>query len=97
GEIDRAFDSDANGYLCPGCTTKFYTERAVFPTHCPQCKKPKVEMVMGFVCPDDKHVSVAPRGRGTIACEQCKKPVSDVSILREVDLKTWGAVKKSRE
>lgn len=95
--VDDALTSDANGYLCPSCQCKFYTEREVFPTRCPQCGKPKVEMVVSFVCADDKHVTFASQKRGSVACEQCKKTISSVTIPHEADLKAWGATKKSRE
>ncbi len=93
--VDQALDSDANGYNCPDCRTKFYTEREVFANHCPQCKQPRIQQVLGFVCPADQHVSVAPRGRGALACEQCGKPTQGVSIPREKDLKAWGASKRT--
>ena len=94
--VDQALDSDANGYICPGCQARFYTDREVFPTHCPQCQKPKVEPVLGFVCPDDKHVTYAARGHGSAACEQCKKVTASVSIPQEAELKAWGATKKNK-
>ncbi len=95
-DVDQALDSDANGFICPACQAKFYTDREVFPTHCPQCQKPKVEMVLGFVCPDDKHVTYAARGRGSAACEQCKQMTSSVRIPQEAELKAWGATKKNK-
>jgi Zn finger protein HypA/HybF involved in hydrogenase expression len=95
-DVDRALDSDANGFLCLKCQAKFYTDRKVFPTRCPQCQNPKVELVMGFVCSDDKHITYAPQGRGSAACEQCKKPTSALSIPREAELKAWGATKKTK-
>ena len=94
-QVEQALDSDANGYFCPDCKAKFYTARDIFPTQCPECKKPRVEMVLGFVCPADQHVTLAPRGKGTAVCEQCGKATSSLSIPREADLKTWGAVKRT--
>lgn len=92
---DQALDSDANGYLCLACGTKFYTDRDVFATRCPSCSKPSVDQVLGFVCSADKHVTLATRGRGAMACEKCGKGTTAVSIPREQEFKTWGAAKKS--
>lgn len=92
---DAALDSDANGFICTGCKTKFYTDRKVFANHCPACRKPSIEMVVGFVCSADRHVSYGPRGKGSLACEQCGKNASGLSIPRESELKAWGAVRKS--
>lgn len=94
-KIDEALDTDANGYVCQKCSTKFYTERSIFAGHCPQCKVPNIEQVIGFVCEADKHVTLAGRGRGFHACEQCGKSTSAFSRPRESDLKVWGAAKKN--
>lgn len=90
-QVDQALDSDANGFLCLDCKAKFYTDREVFANHCPACRKANIEMVVGFNCPADKHVTHAPRGKGFVACEQCGKVTSALSIPREAELKTWGA------
>ena len=95
GSDEAALDSDANGYLCLGCQTKFYTDRRVFANHCPACQKPQIEMVVGFVCPADQHVSYGPRGRGSMKCGQCGKSTSGLSLPREAELKTWGAAHKT--
>jgi len=92
---DAALDSDVNGFVCLSCMAKFYTDRQVFANHCPSCQKPNVELVMGFLCPADQHVSYAPRGRGSLACEKCGKVTGSLSIPREVELKAWGAVHKT--
>ena len=94
-QVDQALDTDANGYVCQKCSAKFYTERGVFAGHCPQCKVPNIEPVIGFVCATDQHVTLAGRGRGFHACEQCGKSTSAFSRPREADLKSWGAAKKS--
>lgn len=94
---DAAFDPDANGYLCPSCNAKFYTDRSVFPTRCPQCKQPKVDTVLGFVCPSDQHTTLAVRGPGAAKCEQCGQSVSAIRMPAEAEFRAWGAVKKSRE
>lgn len=94
--VDSALDSDANGFICPNCKAKFYTDRNVYARICPMCQKVRVEMVLGFVCPEDKHVTYAARGKGSAACEQCGKVTSDLIIPREAGLKAWGAVKKTK-
>ena len=86
----KALDSDANGYVCTGCATKFYTERKLFPNRCPSCRSGAIEMVLGYACSEDGHVTMAPRARGA-ACEQCRKFTTAVVIPRESDLKAWGA------
>ena len=94
-EVDQALDSDANGYLCGKCQAKFYTDRELFPSHCPECRNPQVEMVLGFVCADDSFVTMAARGRGSAKCGKCGKTVTAISLPREADLKAWGASKKT--
>jgi hypothetical protein len=94
-QIEKALDSDANGYACLDCGAKFYTDREVFATFCPQCKKKTVQQVLGFVCPVDKQVTIDARGRGARGCEKCGKPTSAVSIPTETQLKAWGAAKKT--
>jgi DNA-directed RNA polymerase subunit RPC12/RpoP len=91
-KIDLALDSDANGYLCLACKTKFYTERNLFADFCPQCRNANIQQVVGFVCAADQHTTIAPRGP-FLACEQCGKATSALSIPREKDLKAWGAAK----
>lgn len=93
-QADKALDSDANGYVCLACNAKFYTDREVFASFCPACKKPNVEQVLGFVCPVDKHVTMGTRVRGAVACEKCGKGTTAISIPRENELKSWGAAKK---
>ncbi len=93
--IDQALDSDANGYLCGVCKTKFYTDRAVFANYCPKCKQPKIQFVLGYVCAADKHVTLGARGRGSLSCEQCGRQTTSLSIPREKDFKAWGAPKQT--
>jgi len=95
GRDDSALDSDANGFLCLDCKAKFYTDRRVFPNYCPACQKPQVEMVVGFECASDGHVTYAPRGRGFAACEQCGKVSNGLVLPREAELKSWGAEHKT--
>lgn len=91
--VDQALDSDANGYMCLDCEAKFYTDRDVFASYCPKCKKPNVEQVLGYVCEKDKAVAIGPRSRGARSCPKCGVPSTAVSIPRENDLKAWGAPK----
>jgi hypothetical protein len=94
-KLEKALESDANGYVCQQCSAKFYTAREVFAGHCPQCKKPDIEQAIGFSCPADKHVTVAARSRGARRCEKCGGPTSGISIPGEAELKAWGATKKT--
>lgn len=94
-QVDQALDSDANGYVCLKCQAKFYTERTVFPTRCPDCRKPNIEQVLGYVCEADKQVTLGPRGRGALACGKCGKATMALSLPRKSDLKAWGAAKKT--
>ncbi len=93
--VDKALESDANGYLCTLCKTKFYTDREVFAGFCPQCKRPNIEQVIGMLCPADQHVTITMRGRGAVPCEQCQKPVQGMCMPGEKDFKAWGATKKT--
>jgi hypothetical protein len=93
--LEKALESDANGYVCTKCSAKFYTARDVFAAYCPQCKQPDIEQAIGFSCPVDKHVTVAARNRGAHRCEKCGGPTSGVSIPGEAELKAWGATKRT--
>ena len=64
-------------------------------TSCPQCKKPNIEQVMGFVCDADKQMTLGPRGRGGVACSKCGKTTMALALPGASDLKSWGAVKKT--
>ena len=89
---NAALDSDANGFVCLDCQARFYTDRQVFANHCPTCHKTQVDMVVGFVCPSDGHVTYAPRGRGSAECSKCGSRVSNVAIPTKAELVAWGAV-----
>lgn len=95
-DIDQALDSDANGFFCPSCKVKFYTDRDVFAHRCPVCKEVGVQRVMGYVCNADQHTTLASRSTAGVSCEKCGVRTSAVMIPREVDLKAWGATKKTR-
>lgn len=90
-QIDQALETDANGFICSSCTAKFYTERKVIASRCPSCQKQTVERVLGYHCPQDQHVTYAPRSRGAVACGQCGKRTGAVGIPRKDELKAWGA------
>lgn len=94
---DQALESDANGYLCRGCHTKFYVDREVFADFCPGCKSPGIDQVVGFVCATDAHTSVGPRGRGSVRCEKCGQATGGLSIPKAADLQAWGAMRKERK
>jgi hypothetical protein len=94
--VQRALETDANGYLCQGCKNKFYTERQVFADACPNCKSMQLSQVVGFLCPADNHLTVAPRASGFTACEICGKTTSSQVIPQETDFKAWGAPKKTK-
>lgn len=91
----QVLETDANGFQCEACKAKFYTDADTFANHCPQCKQPQVQQVVGFVCPVDQHVTVAPRSRGSVRCEKCGKPVSGLCIPKAKDLQAWGAARKT--
>jgi hypothetical protein len=93
--VEQGLKSDANGFLCLACKSRFYTEGAVFANCCPECKKGDIEMVVGFQCSGDQHVTFAPRGKGFTRCEKCQKSASGLVIPSEKELKDWGAAKKS--
>lgn len=94
-QIDSALNSDANGFVCSKCSAKFYLPSDIFPGHCPQCKAPDLEMVMGYVCGVDNHTTIAPRNKRGGTCEKCGKVTTVLSLPREADLKAWGAVKRT--
>jgi len=93
--IDRALQSDANGYVCGSCQTRFYTSHEIFPNFCPQCKQVDFRQVVGYVCAADKHVTVGPRGRSGLPCEQCGQATASLCIPNEDNLKAWGAARKT--
>ena len=95
--VDQALESDANGYLCRSCKTKFFVDREIFADFCPNCKSLGVDQVVGFVCPTDAHTTVGPRGRGSMRCEKCGQPTSGLSIPKAAELQAWGAAKKTRK
>ena len=94
--VDTALQSDAHGYLCRACNAKFYTPSDVFANRRPNCKSMQLAQAVGFVCPADHHVTIAPRGTGSMPCEKCGQPTSGLSIPREIDFQAWGAAKKTR-
>lgn len=90
---EEASDSDANGYLCPACGLKFYTQRTDFPFTCPKCGKNGIEEQVGYVCQKDQQLTIVGRKRTAVVCEKCGAPVSGMILPREKDLKIWGATR----
>lgn len=93
--VDQALDSDANGYVCLACQSKFYTSRSVFATRCPECRKPNIAEAAGFKCETDQFVSVGPRGRRSLPCQKCNVVTTALCIPREADLLAWGAKRRT--
>jgi hypothetical protein len=94
--VDQALESDAHGYSCSKCQTKFWTSRDVFADVCPQCKSFDIAEVIGFVCASDSQMTIAPRGRGSVVCSRCGKPATGLALPREKDLIAWGALRKTK-
>lgn len=92
---DTATRSDANGYYCARCGLKFYTPRALFAEHCPQCKQTDILEVVGFVCASDGTVTLTPRGPEMVKCEKCGAAVSSLELPRAKELQSWGATLKT--
>src|SRR5512133_1712330 len=90
-KVEQGLESDANGFFCNQCSAKFYTDRRIFASYCPQCKQAAIEPVIGFSCPADKHVTLGPRSRGARRCEKCGQATSGMVIPAEADFKAWGA------
>jgi hypothetical protein len=88
--------ADANGFVCPKCNAKFYTPAKVYAEKCPQCQSTEVTTVVGFQCYKDKHVTLTPRGPKSIACEKCQELATGMKMPQESELKTWGAVAKTK-
>ena len=89
--VEKAFESDSNGFFCKACRTKFYTGAGIFADHCPQCRSANIQEVVGFVCPKDQHTTLAPRGQGAMACEQCGAITTALRLPHETDFQKWGA------
>ena len=94
-KTEESLDTDANGYVCMKCAARFYTVRDVFPNTCPKCKQGDIEQAMGFICSEDKQMTLGPRNRRSMPCEKCRKPATGLVIPREADLIKWGAQKKT--
>ncbi len=48
--VDQSLASDARGYFCPGCKTKFYPEYDVTADVCLHYKSNDFRKVVSFVC-----------------------------------------------
>lgn len=52
--------SDANGYQCAECQSKFFTMDDVFAEVCPKCKSLNLKSVVAFVCQAPATATEAP-------------------------------------
>jgi len=95
GGDEAALDSDANGYACLDCNARFYTDRKIFPNHCPGCKKANIEIVLGYVCATDQQVQYGPRGKSGMKCQACGKSTTSIAIPRQAELQAWGATRST--
>jgi hypothetical protein len=91
-------DSDANGYLCGGCGAKYYTDRTkTIAPKCPKCNQGALQLMGGYVCDKDQHMTIRPQ-RGdrynTPVCEKCSAPFTRAMMFpRAKDFEAWGATK----
>jgi TPP-dependent trihydroxycyclohexane-1,2-dione (THcHDO) dehydratase len=90
-----ALESDVNGYVCPDCKSKFYTDRKVFPTRCPDCKKQNIQEAIGYVCSADKQMTIEGRNVRSVKCRQCAAALNQIYMPQKVDLNAWGATLKT--
>ncbi|MDB6058076.1 MAG: hypothetical protein JWO95_1920 [Verrucomicrobiales bacterium] len=89
-------NSNANGFVCRQCNTKFFTSRSVYANHCPSCKSAEVAQVIGFFCDKDQHVTLTPKAK-SVLCEKCNQLIGQVRLPSAAQLTAWGAVKKSED
>ena len=84
-------ESDANGYLCGACGAKFLTQADVYADQCPKCNSPAIEQVVGYVCPDDKTVTLVPQKAKGAPCSKCGKFTAAKKLPSRQELTAWGA------
>lgn len=94
---DAAIRSDANGYICPKCNLKFYTDREVNAEFCPKCKDVGIVEVVGYFCDKDSHTTLNVRTRAMVVCEKCQGPAPAIRLPHADELQAWGATKQTRE
>lgn len=92
---EAAIESNANGYICSACSTKFYTSRDVFAEQCPQCKSADLKAVVAFVCPKG-HSTLIARGPQSAACGQCGEKAVAQKVPHAAELQAWGATQKNK-
>jgi hypothetical protein len=92
---EDASKSDANGFLCPACGEKFYTSVKVYPSYCPQCKKPDIIEIVGYFC-EDGQVLLGPRDQ-KVKDPKTGKLLTTVKLPRESELLAWGAKKRTAQ
>jgi len=95
GTAQQASTSDANGYVCAKCQTKFYVPDDVFADKCPSCGAMEVVEVIGFVCDSCGNLNLAPKGPEAVPCAKCGARAGSKKLPRADELADWGAVKKS--
>ena len=88
---------EIHGYQCNQCKAKFYTADASNAQQCPECKNAGIDEVVTYTCKDDNEKNVAVRTRAGVHCAKCGKILESFSYPSEADLKTWGAIKKSKK
>jgi Zn finger protein HypA/HybF involved in hydrogenase expression len=91
-----SLESDARGFFCKACQAKFYTDWSVYAERCPQCKSEDIRPVVGFLCYQDQHLNLTPQGPKAMTCEKCQGQATGLKMPHEAELKSWGAVKRSK-
>jgi hypothetical protein len=94
-EAMKAIESDANGYICSNCKSKFCTDRKVIPSQCPDCKNQNIQRVLSYKCEVDKQMTIEARNVPNVKCKQCAAPVNQIYMPQKVDLIAWGATFKT--
>jgi DNA-directed RNA polymerase subunit RPC12/RpoP len=93
----EATESDANGYLCAQCQTRFRTDARVFAEFCPGCKSTDLLPVVGYVCGQDQTVVLVAKGAGGAVCTRCNRVLTSVKLPQAKELEAWGATRKERK
>jgi len=89
-------EPEANGFFCPKCQLKFYTDWEVFADKCPGCGNIDLRMVIVYTCTKCGKAILDPSGAPTILCQECKAPAYAGTAPTVQQLTGWGAVKKSK-
>ena len=86
---------EVNGFVCINTSEKFYTDKDVFPDHCPAHKNPNFIEVVAFVFANGKTV-LGLRADSTMHPTTGERSTG-VRFPTEEELVNWGATKKSKE